>query len=264
MGLAMKTLAVANQKGGVGKSTFCIQTAHAALDAGLRVLLVDLDPQGSLGTAFRVDGGGVEAATASSLFVAGASIQPEVLREGFAIIRSDQQLEELTADDRDQLRAPAAHLKKLSQDYDFCIIDTPGALGENVPTTTAALIAADAVISPFAVGLLEAEPLAKLWRYLQGIVSGGLNPRLRVLGLIPSKVNAASREELLALDELANHPHVGKFVLPVILSEKAAVKQAIAKGKPVWRGVRGNGHRTAANEWKKATGLVLKNMGVIK
>ena len=260
----MKILAVVNQKGGSGKSTFCAQAAHAGIEAGLRVLLVDLDPQGSLSTAFpsaeEVQG---DVSTASALFAEGATIAPELVKPGLSIIRKDALLRRLTVDNRAGLKRPGAYLKGLHAEFDLVIIDTPGALGENVPTTTAALIAADAVVCPFAVGVFEAEPLGQLWQHLQEIVSGGLNPRLRVLGLLPSKVNTASREELSALDDLQAHPYVGKFVLPVVLSEKAAVKQSIARGRAVWRGVRGNGHRTAAAEWQAATSMVLKNLGVI-
>ena len=258
----MKILAVVNQKGGSGKSTFCAQAAHAALEAGLRVLLVDLDPQGSLSTAFPPEAEGQEGeSTASALFSEGLLLAPAGAT-GLAIIRKDALLKRLTADNRAGLKRPGAYLKG------FRVVRPDhsrhsGALGENVPTTTAALIAADAVICPFAVGVFEAEPLGQLWQHLQEIISGGLNPRLRVLGLLPSKVNTASREELSALEDLQAHPYVGKFVLPVVLSEKAAVKQSIARGKAVWRGVRGHGHRTAAAEWQAATGLVLKNLGVI-
>ena len=261
----MKKLAVVNQKGGVGKSTVCDQTSRAAVEAGKRVLLVDLDPQGSLSTAFPPTGEHQgEASTSSALFAEGSTIIPEVLKPGLAIIRKDELLRKLSADNREGLKRPAQYLRELAAEYDLCIIDTPGALGDNVPTTTAALIAADAVVCPFAVGLFEAEPLSQLWMHLQQIISGGVNPRLRVLGLIPSKVNVKSAEEMAALDNLRAHPHVGKFILPVILGERAAVKQAIAKRKPVWRGVNGTGHKTAAAEWKAATHKILSSLGVVK
>lgn len=261
----MKLLAVANQKGGSSKSTLCVQTAFAAEASGLRVLLVDLDPQGSLGIAFQPTGAHEgEASTASALFAEGSTIIPEVLRPGFAIIRADDFLEKLTADNKEGLKRPGRYLRTLAADFDICIIDTPGAIGENVPTTTAALVAADAVVCPFAVGLFEAKPLSKLWIYLQAVIGNGMNPSLRVLGLVPSKVNMKSAEEMGALANLRAHPHVGKHIMPFELGERAAVKQSIARCKPVWVGVRGNGHRTAAAEWKTATHTILSGLGVLK
>lgn len=265
----MKKLAVVNQKGGVAKTTLCIQTSFAARDASLRVLLVDLDPQGSLSTVILPTGADQgNASPASALFAKGSVIRPEVLEPGFAIIRKDDLLEKLGTEDypvsREDMKIPAQYLRELASEYDICIIDTPGALGDNVPTTTAALIAADAVVCPFAVGLLEAGPLSRLWKHLNEIILNGTNPRLRVLGLIPSKVNVKSGEELGALETLRQHPVVGKFILPGMLGERAAVKQAIARRKPVWRGVRGAGHKTAAVEWKTATTTILKSLGVLK
>lgn len=261
----MKTTGFVNQKGGVGKSTCCDQTARAAHELGLRVLLVDLDPQGSLSTAHVATGQHEgEASTASQLFAQGGTIVPEVLQPGLSIIRADDVLRQLRADNREGLKRPAKHLKALAKDFDLCLIDTPGALGENVPTTTAALIAADYVVCPFAVGLFEAKPLNDLWMHLQQVIESGQNPNLRVAGLLPSKVNIKSGEEKGALDDLRQHPVVGKFILPVVLGERAAVKQAIFARKPVWRGVRGEGHKTAAAEWKAATKLVLQTVGVLK
>lgn len=261
----MKKLAVANQKGGVGKSTLCVQTAHAGVEAKLRVLLVDLDPMGSLSVAFPSTGAHEgDFSTASALFAEGSVIVPEVLKPGLSIIRKDDTLKRLRTDNQEGVKRPAEYLRALSGQYDLCIIDTPGALGDNVPTTSAALIAADAVVCPFAVGLFEADPLAQLWQELQRVINGGTNPRLRVLGLVPSKVNVKSEEELGALANLRNHPVVGKFILPVTLGERAAVKQSIAKLKPVWRGVRGAGHKSAAVEWKAATQYILSSLGVLK
>lgn len=261
----MKKLAVVNQKGGVAKTTLCIQIAFAGREAGLRVLLLDLDPQGSLSTVFLSTGADEsEVSPASALFADGSVIRPEILEPGLAIIRKDDLLEKLGTENREGLKRPARYLRELARDYDLCIIDTPGALGDNVPTTTAALIAADAVVCPFAVGLLEAGPLSRLWKHLDEIIRGGTNPRLRVLGLIPSKVNVKSSEELGALETLRAHPVVGKFILPLMLGERAAVKQAIARRKPVWRGVRGAGHKTAAAEWKTATTTILSSLGVLK
>lgn len=261
----MKILAVANQKGGVAKSTLCVQLAHAAVEAGKRVLLVDLDPQGSLSVAYLANEEfQEEASTASALFAEGSVIVPEPIRPGLSIIRRDEMLRQLRSDNAEGLRRPGAYLRRLAAGYDLCIIDTPGALGENIPTTTAAMIAADAVVCPFAVGLFESEPLGQLLAYLNLVTSSGLNPKLRLLGLIPSRLNVKSAEEMEGLENLRKHPHVGKYVLPFVLGERASVKQAIYRRKPVWRGVRGNGHKTAAAEWLQATRFILTTLGVVK
>lgn len=259
----MKILAVVNQKGGVGKSTLCTHLAHAAVEAGKRVLLVDLDPQGNLGVAFPATGAHEgEAHTSVALFAPDVELKPEILGPGLAIIRKDPALYNLAGTNKEGAKRPARNLQRLKQDYDLCIIDTPGMIGFNPPMTVAGLIAANAVVCPFQVGLFEAEPLANLWQYLRGIVTDGLNPRLKVLGLLPSKVNVKSSEELAALEDLRRQ--FKSHILPHTLGERAAVKQAIARRKPVWRGVRGAGHKSAAEEWKAATQHILSSLGVLK
>ena len=259
----MKTLVVANQKGGVGKSTVCVGTAYAAIEAQKRVLLVDFDRQGSLSTSFPptgVDDGA--ATTASQLFADQANIRPEVLAPGLSILRADDTLSLLSGVNEEGIKRPARYLKELASEFDVCIIDTPGVLGINPPMTIAALVAANAVVCPFGVGLYESKALADLWAYLSGVRTNGYNPKLRLMGLLPSKVHTSSREEMDALDSLREQ--FGQVILPLMLGERAAVKQSIAKRKPVWKGTRGSGHLKAAQEWKAATQYILSDLGVIK
>lgn len=259
----MKILAVVNQKGGVGKSTVVVHNAYCARERGLRVLLVDLDRQGSLSTSFPPTGEHEgEASSASALFSDGAVIVPEVLEEGFAIIRADEALSMLSGASRDGIKRPARYLRELASQYDLCIIDTPGVLGFNPPMTIAALAAADAVVCPFGVGLYEGKALADLWEYLKGIKAQGINPRLRLMGLLPSRVHTTSKEEMAALATL--RAQFGNAILPLMLGERASVKQAISKRKPVWRGTKGAGHAKAGKEWREATTSILTNLGALK
>lgn len=258
----MKILAVANQKGGVGKSTVAVHNGYAAHEAGLRVLLVDFDRQGSLSTSFPPTGKHEgEASISTHLFAEGGEIRPEILGDRLAILRGGESLAMLDSASEEGIRRPSRHLRALAADYDVCIIDTPGVLGLNPPMTIAALVAADAVVCPFGVGLYEGAALADLWKYLQGIKANGYNPRLRLMGLLPSKVHTTSKEEMETLAALREQ--FGANILPMILGERASVKQSIAKRKPVWRGTRGAGHMVAAQEWRVATNYILTNLGVL-
>jgi len=114
----------------------------------------------------------------------------------------------------------------------------------------AALAAADAVVCPFGVGLYEGKALADLWEYLKGIKANGYNPKLRLMGLLPSRVHTTSKEEMEALAAL--RAQFGNAILPLMLGERASVKQAISKRKPVWKGTKGAGHMKAGKTAKES------------
>lgn len=263
----MKIFAVANQKGGVGKSTFVAHVSWAAEAAPvppsrkrLRILLVDLDLQGSLSLTFpRVREGG-DTLVASALFAAEESTaKPEYLADHLAIIRSDEGLEDWDGKGDDALiRRIGVRLRKFSNDFDLCLIDTPGSLGMKL---TAALAAADAVVCPVAVGLYEIAGLAKLWGVIKA-VKAKHNPSLQMMGMIPSMVNTKSPEELEGLEALRKK--FGTAILPHVLGFRASVKQATARRRPVWTNTKGAGHLAAAKEWKAACNTVLKNLGSLR
>lgn len=257
----MKILAVANQKGGVAKTTTCVGVAFQAIEQGLRVLLVDFDGMGSLSKFFEPTGHhtGDEPSTSSLLFAANAKIVPEVLQPGVAILRADPNLALLAGLNEEGIKRPRANLRALASDYDLCIIDTPGVLGVNPPMTIAALVAAQSVVCPISVGLFEADALRNLIDYILWVRNSGKNPLLKMMGLLPSRIDTRSPVEMEALASVRNE--FGSAVLPLQMGERASVKQATAKRKPIWRGVKGSGHKVAANEWQQATKYILTNLG---
>src|SRR5690606_29593792 len=103
--------------------------------------------------------------------------------------------------------------------------------------------------------------LADLWEYLKSIKTAAYNPRLRLMGLLPSKVNTKSKEEREALDEV--RAQLGGLILPMMLAERTAVKQAIMRRRPVWRNTKGAGHLAAAKEWRAVCEHILGDLGKV-
>ena len=253
----MKILAVANQKGGVGKSTLTVHLAYAAIEAGLRVLLVDMDKQGSLSLSFPPADDGEPGMVASRLYEAEPpQASPEYVADGLAIIRADNVLLSIDKAENQVIRRPGVALRRFAQDFDLCLIDTPPLLGVRL---MASLAAADYVVTPVSVGLYELAGVADLIQTIHVIRTQGFNPRLKHVGILPMKTNNRSAEEREALESLREQ--YGAAILPEVLPERAPVRKAIARRRPVWVSTRGEGHLLAANEWRAACDSILGRIG---
>lgn len=250
----MKTLVVANEKGGVGKSTLTAHLAYAALGAHMRVLLVDMDRQGSLGLSFPPQYA-AGTLTASKLY--GESIEgltPEKVTDHLDIARADAHLLDVDLHGVTVVGNPKKALDTLASDYDVCLIDTPPTLG---PRLIASLVAADFVVTPVSMGLYEIAGVNELISTIQA-TRKRFNRKLRYLGILPMKTNTRSKAETAQLQALKLQ--VGDAMLPTHLPERAAVRNAVLAGIPVWEQVRGETHGKAANEWRAACALLLSKV----
>lgn len=253
----MKVLAVANQKGGVGKSTLTVHLAYAALEAGLRVLVVDMDKQGSLSLTFQPSGQAAPGLLASQLYDAEPSgARPEVITDKLSIIRADKALLAVDKAENQVIRRPGPALRRFAEDFDLCLIDTPPLLGVRL---MASLAAADFVVTPVSVGLYELAGVADLIQTIHVVRTQGFNPRLRHVGILPMKTNSRSSEERQALAALREKYRTA--VLPETLPERAPVRKAIARRRPVWMATKGQGHQLAGQEWRAACESILGRMG---
>ena len=249
----MKILAVANQKGGVGKSTLTVHLAYAAMEAGLRVLLVDMDKQGSLSLTFTATEGAAPGLVASRLYDAEPNgEQPQVINDRLAIIRADNALLAIDKAENQVIRRPGQALRRFAKGFDLCLIDTPPLLGVRL---MASLAASDYVVTPVSVGLYELAGVADLMQTIHVVRTQGFNPRLKHVGILPMKTNNRSTEEREGLATLRQR--YGAAILPEVLPERAPVRKAIAKRVPVWVGTGGEGHLKAAHEWRAACESVL-------
>lgn len=249
----MKILAVANQKGGVGKSTLTVHLAYAALESGLRVLLVDMDKQGSLSLTFTAPDGAVPGLVASKLYdLEPHADQPQMITDCLSIIRADNALLSIDKAENQVIRRPGQALRRFAAGFDLCLIDTPPLLGIRL---MASLAASDYVVTPVSVGLYELAGVADLMQTIHVIRTQGFNPRLKHVGILPMKTNSRSVEEREGLDTLRKR--YGAAILPEVLPERAPVRKAIAKRVPIWVSTKGEGHLKAAQEWRAACDSIL-------
>lgn len=252
----MKILAVSNQKGGVGKTTLSVHLAYAAYERGLRVLLIDMDTQENASMMFEPADTSQEFIHTSQLFNEQPSQLPiEFVKPSLGLIRADKV--ELTAiadlKDADGLENRAiATVAQYKKQFDICILDTPPA--RNILLFTS-LVMADKVLTPIKFGKWEMSGFADLLDDIAAIQSSGLNPNLKHIGSICSKINTRSQKQMEYLE--AFKLKYKSAVLNTYLSEREAVQVAINEGRPVWDKVKGVSHKKTAQEWRDACETIL-------
>ena len=189
-----KVLALANQKGGVGKTTTAVNIACDLAERGFRTLLIDLDPQGNATSSVGLDKRALDR-TVYDLIVDGADIEEVVVRDvrpRLDLIAANHLLAgaevELTSLTRPQMRLDAA-LAPVRERYDTIIIDCPPSLGL---LTVNGLATADDVLIPVQCEYLALEGLTQLINTVD-LVKRGLNRRLDILGLVMTMYDSRTR-----------------------------------------------------------------------
>ena len=236
-----RVIAVANQKGGVGKTTTAVNVGASLAQDGYRVLVIDLDPQGNATTALGIDGHQLEHSVYDVIMTDTPledCVEPTQLRNLFMVTSTidlaGAEIELVPAMSR-ELRLRKA-LEAVRSDYDFVLIDCPPSLGL---LTINGLAAADEVLVPIQCEYFALEGLGQLLRNVQ-LVQANLNPELVLRGIALTMFDSRTRLADQVESEVRSHfgDQVYKTVVPrtVRLSEAPSFGQPILTFDPTSRG----------------------------
>lgn len=225
-------VAIANQKGGVGKSTTAINLGAGLAFQGERVLLVDLDPQGNSTSGLGVDRSAIEYST-YELLIEDVSIEdvvePTSVRDLFVVPATIElagaEIELVSMFSRETRLREA--LKPVGDAYDFMLIDCPPSLGL---LTVNGLAAADEVLIPIQCEYYALEGVSQLMKNIQ-LVQRNLNPQLEIEGVVLTMFDGRTT---LASDVVAQvRDHFGDTTYRTVIPRTVRLSEAPSYGEPI-------------------------------
>lgn len=251
---SMRVIAIANQKGGVGKTTTAVNLSAALAQTGQRILMVDLDPQANAtsGLGLEPDGGG----SIYEVLLGESSLESKILPtrfENLSVIPAEMDLAgvEIELARMDNHLARLQGILRSARDrnrFDFCLLDTPPSLGVLM---TSALAAADEILIPLQCEWFGLEGLAKIMRVIEHIRESGVNKQVTLEGILMTMYDGRTNLSRRVVEEVGNYfpEQLYESVIPrtVRLGEAPSHGLTIFEHDP--RGVGAEAYEEAAHEF---------------
>jgi len=229
-----RILAIANQKGGVGKTTTAINLSTALAAVGEKVLLIDLDPQGNASTGLGSDASS-RAVTTYDALMGEYRLEAAVIESGIPGLKLAPAGLDLAGAEIELIEAPRRHYRladalaaylEAHDETSYVLIDCPPSLSL---LTVNALAAADAVIIPLQAEFFALEGLSQILRTIE-TVRARINPRIELQGVVLTMVDG--RNNLASAVEQDVRAHLGAKVYETVIPRNVRISEAPSHGKP--------------------------------
>lgn len=227
-----RIIAIANQKGGVGKTTTAINLSACLSEIGQKVLTIDIDPQGNTTSGLGVDKNSVEASV-YDLMLGDCTIEEAVIKtdiENQYLVASNvnlagAEIELIGIEEKEFILKKA--VDQIVNDYDFIIIDCPPSLNM---LTVNAMTTADTVLVPIQCEYYALEGLSQLMRTIE-LVQQRLNPDLEIEGVVFTMYDARTNLSLQVVENVKSHLH--QTIYKTIIPRNVRLAEAPSHGLPI-------------------------------
>lgn len=227
-----KIIAVANQKGGVGKTTTSVNLSAAFAEMGKKVLLIDCDPQGNATSGLGIEKDGLELSIYDAL-INDTPMEEIIIQTQFGLDvvpsimdLAGAEVELVNLEDKQYRLKKAVELVK--EKYDYILIDCPPSLGH---VTLNALTAADSVLLPLQCEFYALEGLSQLLSTVQ-LVQEQLNEKLRIEGLVLTMYDSRTNLAEQVVEEVKTH--FPDMVYATKIPRNVRLSEAPSFGKPIF------------------------------